>query len=224
MSFSSLSFASSFNNADSFDGKSGRIEAIIGPMFGGKSSKLIQKANIIQRCKKPVYIVAPDMSRRKQTEMETIVSHNGSVPLCETVYLPCANLKEHCDALIKQFKEKCEDAKKAGLMPEPQVICIDEAQFFSNLIESCCALRREGIIVVVAGLTLTFERKPFGEMHALLDYADEVIVRKAVCAFCNTWNATLTHRTSAEKGVVVVGGEDMYKPVCQLCFERCNNE
>ena len=92
--------------------------------------------------------------------------------------------------------------------------------FFEDLVESCCAMRREGVTVIVAGLTLTFERQPFGEMRRLLDFSDEIVPKKAVCAVCNSWNATLTHRKTSEKSVVVVGGANLYIPVCQMCFEN----
>lgn len=213
----------------------GRIVAIKGPMFGGKSSALIYAANIFTRCKVPVYIVAPEMSKRKETEAERIESHDGITPLCKTVYLQRSGLAEHCKQFLADFKARLEkqqhqsngNGSGSGGAAKPivaPVLCIDEAQFFDDLIDSCCALRRQGVTVIVAGLTLTFERQPFGEMHRLLDFADEIVEKKAVCAICNTLNATLTHRTSTEKGVVVVGGADVYKPVCQMCYEHLHEQ
>lgn len=185
----------------------GRIITITGPMFSGKTTALIATANMFVRCHIPVQIVAPNMSKRKESERERIESHDGVVPLCETNYVQCDQLLDHCTKYIKRDNNTM------------FAVCIDEAQFFSDLVNTCSMLRRAGIMVVVAGLALTFERRPFGEMHSLLDYADERIERKAVCGNCKTWNATLTHRTTDAKGTVVVGGADVYMPVCQLCFE-----
>lgn len=206
----------------------GRIVAIKGPMFGGKSSALIYAANVFTRCKVPVYIIAPDMSKRKETEAERIESHDGITPLCNTVYLQRSGLAKHCKQFLADFKARLDkqSGERSGIAKPivAPVLCIDEAQFFDDLIDSCCALRRQGVTVIVAGLTLTFERQPFGEMHRLMDYADEIVEKKAVCAICNTLNATLTHRTSTEKGVVVVGGDDVYKPVCQMCYEHLHEQ
>src|SRR5690606_24965628 len=111
-----------------------------------------------------VQIVAPDMSRRKESENERVESHDGFVPLreCTTMYVAPNQLRDHFATV-----------KVPGPGERPLVVCIDEAQFFSDLVETCCALRRLGVVVVVAGLSLTFERQAFGEMHPLLDYADE---------------------------------------------------
>ena len=196
----------------------GRIVVIKGAMFSGKTGDLIQTANIFVRCKVPVHIVAPEMSRRNESERLQIISRDGAVPLCKTIYLHQNGLGDHCINFLTDFKHRAA-AQNAKPIVAP-VLCIDEAQFFDDLIDSCCALRRQGVTVIVAGLTLTFERQPFGEMHRLLDYADEIVEKKAVCEICNSLNATLTHRTSTEKSVVVVGGADVYKPVCQMCYEH----
>ena len=180
----------------------GSITVIDGCMFAGKSGTLIHEANTIYRQNIPVKIFAPDMSRRELSEKDRIKSHDGVVPLCDSIYLPIDGLFEACLATDLPF-----------------VICIDEAQFFKDLIKTCVELRLRGVTVIVAGLALTSNRTPFGEMHALLDRADTVVKRKTVCSFCKRYGATLSFRTCSNKDEICVGAEKEYVPACQLCFD-----
>lgn len=232
--------SSGFVAAARKDGRiNGMILAIKGCMFSGKTTTLIATANMFYRCNVAVSIVAPDMSKRNENEQDTIRSHDGVMPMCLTTYVARDGLQEFCHRFVADRKsirsdldrdsESSLDGSSSSHSSDSgntmqkstcsTVLCIDEAQFFENLIQSCRFLRRNGVVVVVAGLTLTYERKPFLEMHRLLDFADECVERKAVCGRCKSWNATLTHRTSQKKGDVVVGGANEYMATCQMCFE-----
>jgi len=180
----------------------GSLTVLDGCMFAGKSGTLIHEANTLRRQNINVVIVAPAMSRRRESEKERLESHDGVVALCETSYLEVDQLYQVCLSL------------------NAQVICIDEAQFFNDLLKTCLDLRKRGVAVLVAGLSLTSNRTPFGEMHALLDRADNVVKRKAVCEFCHRYNATLSFRTCDDKETICVGGKAQYVPSCQLCFDE----
>lgn len=184
----------------------GRIIAVTGPMFSGKTSYIIESANILYQCRVPVVLIAPSMSKRSPEHKDEIQSHSGLRPLVKTTYIDVNDLALVCDALLQNQEES------------PKVICIEEGQFFCDLLKVCCRLRSHGVSVIVAGLILTFERKPFGEMHALIDYCDSLIYKKAVCHFCRCINATLTKRLTNSKEEIVVGGKEDYAPVCQNCF------
>jgi thymidine kinase len=45
-----------------------------------------------------------------------------------------------------------------------QVVAIDEGQFFKDIVLFCETLASENVIVIVAALDSTFERKPFGQI------------------------------------------------------------
>lgn len=183
----------------------GSINVILGCMFSGKSGMLIREANMVWRQKQSVKIFAPTMSIRKESERARLESHDGVVALCETVYLGVDDL----------FKTLCSDATQL-----PSVVCIDEAQFFKDLIKTCLYLRKNNITVLVAGLSLTSNRTPFGEMHALVDRADNFVQFKTVCHWCHRPGATLSFRTSDNKEEVFIGAGAEYVPSCQLCFDE----
>jgi thymidine kinase len=72
-------------------------------------------------------------------------------------------------------------------------------------------------IVVVAALDGTFERKPFGNIINLIPLAEKVSKLNAVCVYC-TNEAAFTKRIVKSMEIQLIGGDDMYKPVCRPCF------
>ena len=51
------------------------------------------------------------------------------------------------------------------------VVAIDEGQFFLEIVDFCEELANLGVIVLVAALDGTFQRKPFGNIINLLPIA-----------------------------------------------------
>lgn len=98
-----------------------------------------------------------------------------------------------------------------------QVIAIDEGQFFADLHEFCThAADTHKQIVIVAGLSGDFRRRPFGQINDLLSHADTVTNLTARCTFCSPHSpATFTFRVIADERTAVVGGADKYVPVCR---------
>ena len=74
-----------------------------------------------------------------------------------------------------------------------------------------------GKIVVVAALDGTFERKAFGNIISLIPLAEKVTKLCAVCVYC-TNEAAFTRRIVESKEIQLIGGDEMYKPVCRQCF------
>lgn len=74
-----------------------------------------------------------------------------------------------------------------------------------------------GKTVVVAALDGTFERKAFGNIIKLNPLAEKVTKLCAVCVYC-TNEAAFTRRIVESKEIQLIGGAEMYKPVCRACF------
>lgn len=67
----------------------------------------------------------------------------------------------------------------------PQVVAIDEAQFFPDLAEFCSeAVDVDGKHVIVAGLSGDFKRQRFGQLLELMPLADSITQLRSKCAFC----------------------------------------
>ena len=78
-------------------------------------------------------------------------------------------------------------------------------------------------MVIVAALDATFERKAFGNIIHLLPIAEKVTKLSAVCVVCAK-DACFTQRTIKNKEINLIGGGDIYRPVCRRCFKDGEDE
>jgi thymidine kinase len=104
------------------------------------------------------------------------------------------------------------------LLPEVEVIGIDEAQFFdAAIVQLTGELVHLGKRIVLAGLDTTFTGEPFGPIPALMAIADEVTKLSAVCIVCGA-PAIHTQRLGSSRELVVVGAAGIYEARCRACF------
>ena len=102
----------------------------------------------------------------------------------------------------------------------PEVIGIDEGQFFDKeLPEVCKSLADKGIRVIVAGLDMDFMGKPFGSMPALMAIAESITKLHAICLQCGN-PAIYSHRKKNVISQVLVGASEMYEPLCRKCYNE----
>ena len=135
----------------------GWIEVICGSMFSGKTEELIRRLKRVKIANLKVEIFKPAIDVRYD-EIK-IVSHDEN----EIVSTPVDN------------------SQKILLLAQgADVIGIDEAQFFDNELPYVCdQLAYKGIRVIVAGLDMDYQGKPFGQMPFLLAKADYTRLCKA---------------------------------------------
>jgi thymidine kinase len=99
-----------------------------------------------------------------------------------------------------------------------EVVGIDEAQFFDDeLPDVCNKLANRGIRVVIAGLDMDFQGKPFGPMPALMSIAELVTKVHAVCVQCGG-PATYSFRTATSESKILLGEKESYEPRCRICY------
>src|SRR5882757_4705430 len=166
-------------------GRAGWIEVVCGCMFSGKTEELIRRLNRALIAKQKVEIFKPAVDKRYHNEK--IVSHSEreirSTPVnfAGDILL----LAGHCD-----------------------VVGIDEAQFFdSAIVDVCNTLANQGKRVIVAGLDMDFEGKPFGPMPNLLAVAEFVTKVHAICAQTGEL-ASFSSRLTENQGQVLLGEKD----------------
>ncbi len=179
--------------------KRGWIEIICGSMFSGKTEELIRRLKRAQFAKQKTEIFKPMVDTRY--DEEEVVSHDAN-RITSTPVPSSGNITLLAD--------------------DVDVVGIDEAQFFDmELVSVCTALANKGARVIVAGLDMDFQGKPFGPIPALMASAEYVTKVHAVCVRCGNL-ANHSHRTSAQKGLVVLGEKDQYEPLCRSCFHKAN--
>ena len=179
--------------------KRGWIEVICGSMFSGKTEELIRRLKRAQFAKQKVEIFKPSMDTRYH-EIK-VISHTGS----EIHSTPVAS-----------------SSNIFLLAADTEVVGIDEAQFFDDELPNVCKqLADKGVRVIVAGLDMDFQGKPFGPMPQLLASAEYVTKVHAICVDCGQL-AYVSHRTVANENLVLLGETDNYKPLCRQCYNNSN--
>ena len=108
----------------------------------------------------------------------------------------------------------------ALLSSDIDVVGIDEAQFLDDgVVDVCNDLANRGVRVIVAGLDMDFQGKPFGPMPALCAIADEVTKVHAICVRCGAL-AYVSHRIVAGDKQVMLGEKHEYEPLCRECYAK----
>jgi len=191
-----------------YPGYRGKIEVIMGPMFSGKTTSMMRRVKMHRHARKKCLVLKPRMDNRHKDEndkpKEQVITHDGY----------------EMDAMVC---EKISDAFSFCLGPNDkhEVVAIDEGQFFPDLATSCERLANYGIVVIVACLSGSFERKFFGGVDALIPLADKVTMVRGVCNVCCKNKAPFTkERVEGTVGPTStkVGGAETYIPVCRKCY------
>jgi thymidine kinase len=98
------------------------------------------------------------------------------------------------------------------------VVGIDEAQFFDEaLVEVCNNLANNGKRVIVAGLDMDYEGKPFGAMPNLLAVAEFVTKVHAICAETGEL-ASFSFRLIENDAQVMLGEKGEYEARSRKAF------
>ena len=174
-----------------------RLEVITGPMFSGKSEEFIRRIRRATIGRVPTAVFKPHTDTR--TGSSQVCSRAGG----------CVDAVE-----VKSASEIL------TLVGDAMVVGIDEGQFFDAGLSSVVrTLLAQGKRVIVAGLDLTYEAKPFPVMADMLALATEVVKNPAVCQSCGE-DAWRSQRTAASRETVLVGDGETYEPRCLKCFEQ----
>lgn len=176
-------------------GRTGWIEVVCGCMFSGKTEELIRRLNRALIARQKVEIFKPSTDTRYHET--NVVSHNERAIRSTPVNF--AN-----DILL--------------LAGDCDVVGIDEAQFFDEaIVDVCNTLANSGKRVVVAGLDMDFEGKPFGPMPNLLAVAEFVTKVHAICTDTGEM-ASYSFRLSNNNVQVMLGEGNQYEARSRKSF------
>ncbi|MFN5183486.1 MAG: thymidine kinase [Bacteroidota bacterium] len=178
----------------------GWIEVVCGSMFSGKTEELLRRLKRARIASQKVMIFKPSVDNRY--DENKVVSHDSNA----TTSLAVRTSNE-----ILNNIQDCE------------VIGIDEAQFFdTGIIDVCNTLASNGKRVIVAGLDMDFQGKPFGPMPSLMACAEYVTKVHAICVNCGNL-AHISHRKNENRDLVLVGELESYEPLCRECYNDAVN-
>lgn len=177
-------------------GGAGWIEVIAGSMFSGKSEELIRRLRRAKIARQKVQVFKPVIDSRYSENH--IVSHSEM---------------RHESSAVRNAAEIL-----ALVLPETEVVGIDEGQFFDNeLVDVVNNLARRGLRVIIAGLDQDYTGVPFEPMPQLLAIAEYITKTHAICMKCGQ-AANYSQRTFDSEERVAVGASGMYEARCRRCF------
>ena len=178
----------------------GRIELIMGCMFAGKTTELIRRCRKHEITGKRVLRVKFSADRRYAGEFK-ISTHSGQT------------MEAHPVTELAELRD---------LWTDYQVIGIDEGQFFTDIVEFSEKAANSGKIVIVSSLQGTFLRGSFPNILTLLPKCEKIKKLSAICKLCKE-NASFTFRQAGNDSKRMIGGADMYMPLCRECHARESN-
>ena len=189
------------------------LELIIGPMYSGKTSKLLEIYKQCKFCDISVCVINHSLDKRYHESM--LSSH-------DKLMIPCLNIENlhnlwfnNCEIDLTAFG----DNTNHKIIRNSEVILINEGQFFSNLHDVVNDMLKNNKVVYVCGLDGDFERKKFGEILDLIPLCDKVTKLTSLCSLCKNGNLGIfSMRISNEKEQTVIGSEN-YLPVCRICYD-----
>jgi thymidine kinase len=177
--------------------REGRIEAISGGMFSGKSEELVRRLRRAAIARQRIQVFTPSADTR-----------HGPQRLVTRDKRELEALSVACSCELRQ-----------KLQPGVQVVGIDEVQFFDDgLVDLVCELADSGVRVIVAGLDLDYLRRPFGPMPQILAIAEYVDKVHAVCMRCGS-PAHYSQRIAGGGEQLQVGDTESYEARCRRCYE-----
>lgn len=179
----------------------GWIEVVCGSMFSGKTEELLRRLNRAKIAKQRIEIFKPEIDTRYHDE--DVVSHDKNAIRSTPV---------------------SSSEKILLLTADADVVGIDEAQFFDdNLPRVCNELANQGIRVIVAGLDMDFQGRPFGPIPHLLAIAEYITKVHAICV--KTGNlAQYSHRILGGENTVELGELDRYEPLSRQAYIQAREE
>jgi len=172
------------------------LHLILGPMFSGKTTRLIQEYRKRTYIQESVAVVNyADDTRYDTTRLST---H-------DKVMIPCIQTLH-----LQTIMDKLESVN---------TIFINEGQFFTDIYDVVLELvENKGKNVYIFGLDGDFTRSLFGDIYRLIPLCDTVEKLYAMCSQCRDGtHAIFSHRITKEQVQVSIGS-DNYIPLCRRCY------
>ena len=194
----------------------GYLELFIGPMFSGKTSKLLDIYKQCKFCNIPVTIINHTIDIRY---------HNTMISTHDQVMAPCLQAYELNDIWTNNGYEKSGDKKDLwahNAVRESDVILINEGQFFSDLYDVVVDMLNCNKKVYICGLDGDFERKKFGQILDLIPMCDKVTKLTSLCSQCKNGTPGIFSMRLTNETAQTVVGSDNYIPVCRKCYTSSN--
>jgi len=169
-----------------------RISIILGCMYSGKSTELLRRASRYRSIGINTIIINSDKDTRTGLSVRT---HAGKTVNA----IKLTNLMSF--TLSDEF-HKCD------------VIAIDEAHFFSDLLKFVTYIEQFQKIIIISGLDGDYKRKPIGDILKLIPLCDDVVKLKALDMIDKDGSEAIFSKRIVESDEqILVGAQESYVAV-----------
>jgi len=184
------------------DMSNGYLMLILGPMFSGKSTKLIQFINKYKTLNKKMLIIKPSIDNRYTST--DICTHDMQTQRCKCI--------DH-DKLKHIFGD--------DEYINSQIIIIEEGQFFENLFEIISQMLIDKKTIYISALNGDSNQQLFGEIYKLMPICDNIEFLHALCLDCSDGTPAIFSKrlnNNNNNNQILVAGANEYKAVCRYHF------
>ena len=185
--------------------KTGYLELILGPMWSGKTSTLLNYYRQFSFCKLKVCVVNFKADDRYSETM--LSTHDKQM-------IPCI--------MGFSMEEIMQVEEKAKQINECDVILINEGQFFHDIVEFTTQMVEDHHKkVFICGLDGDFKREKIGKLLDLVPLCEKVTKLRALCGKCKDGTpAPFSFRNTSSTEQVLIGADDIYVPLCRKCYQK----
>lgn len=176
----------------------GYLELVIGPMFSGKTTHLIQAYKKYTYIGKRVMVINYADDKRY---------HDTMLSTHDKIMIPCVQTS------------KMRELWKNREFMNSEVVLINEGQFFADLYDAVLEMVDvHNKIVYICGLDGDFKREKFGSILELIPHCNKVIKLHSLCSSCKNGNPGIfSHRLTHDESQILIGS-DIYVPLCRKCY------
>ena len=192
----------------------GFLEMIIGPMWAGKTSRLIN----IYHAKRTALGLGDGEIIAINYVADTRYDQTKGMGSHDSQYIPCVWAEKLCDISNICKETTCRVPEISEKFKEAKILLINECQFFLDAAEWVrVAVEKYNKQVYVCGLDCDYKRNLFGNWLDLVPHADVVTKLKAICAKCKSKNGLYSHRLTNCSQQFLIGTSE-YQTLCRRCY------
>lgn len=193
-----------------FNRNIGKLDIIMGTMFSGKTSYLLNKISLFIELNLKVLYINIDFDDRSEIEYST---HNP--------FLNNLDFKKRDKINENLTMIKSRDLSNISI-DTYDIIMIDEGHFFDDIIKFTKKLLENKKHIIIATLIADFKGNKFGKVLDLIPICDEIIKLESYCIECSKQKkinkAIFSKRITKNKESIDIGGSDKYIAVCREHF------
>lgn len=181
------------------------LELYIGPMYAGKTTKLIhmfQQNNSSQKV-----VIDFSFKPHKTIQISDLKNHNN-------IKLSNVYTTQNLTSLSNESNYMNQDFDYYSKFSTTKHIYINECQFFPDLKHNVVSWINKGIHVYLYGLDADYKMELFGQTTLLIPYCNHIEKIKGTCVICKH-PSIVSYRTSNDTQVFLPNAE--YIPLCLKC-------